>query len=122
MSHHQDDQDDRDGSGEVSGPVPVRDLMRPTASTGGEAEQREAPSCEFEVDGEEWIARIAGDGAYGTGPVGVARLSAVHFCRAEAPQDPLFEALIPAGRFEGLHAVELVALLRGATPIEVEES
>lgn len=122
MKHHRNDHEGRDGGGEPSGPVPVRDLMRPAASTGGEAEQRETPACEFEVNGEEWIARLAGDGAYGTGPVGMARLSAVHFCRADVPHDPLFEALIPAGRFEGLYAEELAELLRGATPIEVEES
>jgi len=71
----------------------------------------------FSVDGEAWIAIPAGAGAYGTGHTGLAPLQAIHFARASAPDAPVFEALLPTGRFETLFESELVALFRTATRI-----
>jgi hypothetical protein len=75
---------------------------------------------EFEMDDEEWVARVAGRGAYGTGGRGRARLLAVHFIRAADPERPVREALIPAGVFSALRASELRELYKRATPIELD--
>ena len=66
----------------------------------------------FQCDGLEWVAWTSGDSAYGTGVIGPAALQAVHFAHAAAPALPLFEALLPAGRFALLFDEELAALLR----------
>ena len=71
----------------------------------------------FDVDGESWTARVAGKGAWGSGAYGLGMVVAVHFARAEAPDKPLREALLPRGRFVGLFDEELRALLASATPI-----
>lgn len=120
-----------------SGPVPVRDLLKqisgepsgdekanetaddaadaapPDAGTGPEA-------AEFEMAGEDWVAREAGAGSYGTGKRGIARLLAVHFFRASTPDLPVREALIPAGTFGSLRSSELRELFERATPIELD--
>lgn len=71
---------------------------------------------------ERWIARVAGVGAGGTGKVGMAYLVAVHFYRAEEPERPVREALLPRGSFEGLFDGELVALYaRGVDIVVLEE-
>jgi hypothetical protein len=118
------------------GPVPVRDTLpsRPPEPAGGP--QRDAPPAgrddpapsgdapvehRFELDGEEWLARRAGEGAYGTGGLGTARLYAIHFARADAPSRPEREALLPAADFAGLRPEELRALYERATPIELGE-
>ena len=72
---------------------------------------------EFERDGEPWLARPAGSGAYGTGRAGSARLLAIHFFRAADPAKPLREALLTAGAFDGLDPSELRVLCDRATPI-----
>jgi hypothetical protein len=71
----------------------------------------------FEYEGERWIARVAGEGALGTGRVGLGYVEAVHFCNANAPDQPLREALLAAGRFDTLHEIELAELCGDATPI-----
>jgi hypothetical protein len=75
----------------------------------------------FELDGVEWIARPAGLGCYGTGRRGMALLQAVHFYRADAPDRPVREALLPASRFQQLTPADLVELCHGATPIELND-
>ncbi len=109
---------------EAGGPVPVRDLMktmRPDVEAGPEGEPGwDRPERTFEHDGETWLARAVGAGAYGTGRIGRARLMAVHFCRASDPDRPMREALVAAGTFPGLRAEELHELFVRATPIEVE--
>jgi hypothetical protein len=75
----------------------------------------------FELDGVDWIARPAGLGCYGTGRRGMALLQAVHFYRADAPERPVREALLPASRFQQLTPADLVALFHGATPIELND-
>ena len=109
-----------DGPQPVRGPVPVRDLMKPAApDVEGEGEPRwESGAREFEVQDESWTVRTAGAGTYGTGVHGTARLLAVHFFRADAPETPVREALVPAGLFKGMRDAELRALFEGATPIE----
>jgi hypothetical protein len=101
-----------------TGPVPARDLAsRQEAEPAGEAGDVSA-QLRFEVEGEEWLARPAGAGCYGTGRRGAARLLAVHFYRATGAGEPVREALIPAGAFAGLGPEELVAVWSRATPIE----
>lgn len=104
-----------------SGPVPVRDLLKqrqpePAASP----RDPEPPTLEFTFETEEggWLARVAGDGSYGTGRVGAARLLAVHFYHQDDPDTPLREALLPAGRFPHLREEELREMFDRATPIE----
>ncbi|HSJ15334.1 MAG TPA: hypothetical protein VK939_13010 [Longimicrobiales bacterium] len=70
----------------------------------------------FEHEGRLWTARGAGGGAAGTGALGLAHVDAVHFVR-DGESQPAFEALTAHGRLEHLHDDELIALLRGATPI-----
>lgn len=71
----------------------------------------------FEAAGEEWTARIAGKSAGGTGGYGLGMLHAIHFLRGADPDRPLFEALLPRGRFEQLFDEELRELLRRAVAI-----
>lgn len=107
------------------GPVPVRDLMRPSPP---ESEPREGEAGprpvvierEFEREDGLWIARNAGAGAYGTGRLGTARLVAVHFYHEDDPEVPVREALVAAGRFPQLGAEELSELFERATPIELD--
>jgi hypothetical protein len=75
------------------------------------------PARSFASDGIEWLAWPSGTSAYGTGTCGPAALEAIHFGHADAPDRPLFEALLPAGRFYGLFEEELIAVLRGATRV-----
>jgi hypothetical protein len=82
-----------------------------------EATSSERPSRAFTSDGVEWIAWPSGASAYGTGTCGPAALEAVHFAHTDAAHQPLYEALLPAGRFFGLYDEELVTLLRKATRI-----
>ena len=109
-----------------SGPVPVRDLMKPAApdvETPPEADEDprwDGVEHGFDLDDESWIVRSAGAGAYGTGRLGTARLVAVHFYRATAPDTPVREALLPAGVFPHLAPEELREVFERATPIEVE--
>lgn len=68
----------------------------------------------FACDGESWVAWPSGGGAYGTGVYGPGNIDAVHFGRADAPETPVFEAVLAAGRFEDLFDSELVDLFRTA--------
>ena len=77
----------------------------------------ERPVRVFVCDGVEWVAWPSGASAYGTGTCGPAALVAVHFARADAPNTPVYEALLAAGRFFGLYDEELITLLRSATKI-----
>jgi hypothetical protein len=129
-------------SAPAEGPVPVRELLkaeRPTTEPGAHDEAspptgaaREASSVEaepafastertFEMDGADWIARPAGMGCYGTGRSGMALVQAVHFYRADAPDRPVREALLPAARLQHLAQTELRAIFSGATPIELSD-
>jgi hypothetical protein len=73
----------------------------------------------FEVQGQVWVARLAGNGAGGTGAWGLGSLNAVHFSMEADPDTPLFEALLPGGRLEFLFPEELAALLAMARPIVI---
>ncbi|MGH7468035.1 MAG: hypothetical protein ACRENP_08615 [Longimicrobiales bacterium] len=64
---------------------------------------------------------MSGRGAYGTGPWGLAALQAIHFARADVPDVPVWEALLPAGRFPNLFQHELIALLHAARRIVIPE-
>lgn len=71
----------------------------------------------FIANGEEWIARIAGEAMGGTGWAGGAHFVSIRFCRADAPDVPLREVLTAGGRFDFLYDEELVDLLRRAVRI-----
>jgi hypothetical protein len=71
----------------------------------------------FNHEGQEWLAWPSGASAYGTGTLGPASLEAVHFAPAEKPEEPAFEALLPAGSFFGLFDDELVTILGRATKV-----
>ena len=107
---------------QTSGPVPVRDLMKPaTPEPQAEGEPRwEEDERAFDLDGDEWLVRPSGAGSYGTGRLGTARLLALHFYRADAPDRPVREALVPKADFLTLRDVELGALFRKATPIDLD--
>jgi hypothetical protein len=77
----------------------------------------ERPVRGFVFEGAEWVVWPSGNSAYGTGTCGPAALEAVHFARADAPDLPVYEALLAAGRFFGLYDEELASLLQGATKI-----
>ncbi len=97
-------------------------MQVPTPVPESEGDPRwEGAESAFDLDGEEWLARTAGAGSYGTGGHGAARLLAVHFYRASAPDRPVREALLPAGRFADLWPDELRTLFRRATPIDLDE-
>ena len=113
-------EDPRDG--QEKGPVPVRHLMRQLAGE-PEAErepepERDGPERGFRIDDEEWVVRPAGEGLYGTGRTGTARLLAIHFYRSADPETPVREALVPAGVFPDLRPEELRELFERATPIQ----
>lgn len=93
------------------------------ADAGAEAEEARWEGVErtFEAEGVEWTVRTAGMGLYGTGPLGTARLVAVHFYREDRPDRPMREALVPGGRFPHLRAEELKTLFERATPIELDD-
>lgn len=76
----------------------------------------------FTVDSEEWVAWPSGGGAYGTGVFAPGNIQAIHFAKADAPTEPLLEALLPAGAFFGLFDDELVDLFRSARRIIVPDN
>ncbi|MEJ2218509.1 MAG: hypothetical protein P8099_18090 [Gemmatimonadota bacterium] len=107
------------------GPVPVRASMGAASSTEPETEPagqgaQPAEVKRFRHGEEEWLARVAGESAYGTGERGAAYLVAVHFFRASDDATPLKEALIPAARFHGLAEPELRKLLDKAVKIDLD--
>ncbi len=71
----------------------------------------------FEGEGGEWVAWVSGKAAWGSGAYGLGMVVAVHFAKADAPDQPVREALLARGRFGGLFDEELRALLAGAVPI-----
>ena len=91
---------------------------QPSGTVGSRAHGTE---LHFEAEGKNWLARVAGKGAAGTGAYGLGLIEAVHFFAAEAPDRPIREALIARGRFGGLYEAELAELLARATPIVVTE-
>lgn len=92
---------------------------RPEEGTfgGPEARQPGEEGRRFTVDGETWIARVAGRAGVGTtGPV-AGVIAVVHFFRAEEPDAPVRQAYLVASRFEALYEEELLELFRSAKPI-----
>ncbi len=116
------DSPDRGQHGSARSPDPV--IATGEGATASELPQRppfDRPHETFPADGTEWVAYVSGRGAYGTGHWGLAAVQAVHFAKAEAPSVPLFEALLPSGRFSGLFESELLELFRNAQRIVVPE-
>lgn len=102
-------------------PISVRAAMGAAAPETEKPERPAAPAHRFEHEGREWLARIAGEGAYGTGDRGRAYVIAVHFCPVDDDAHPVREALIPAARFDGLDEEELRTIFQRATPIETDQ-
>lgn len=71
----------------------------------------------FEAEGVRWLAVPAGRGTTGTGAYGLGLVEAIHFRRPDHGERPEREALLPVGRFQGLHDEELVALLGEAREV-----
>jgi hypothetical protein len=75
-----------------------------------------------EIQGQQWVARLAGAGAAGSGSLGLGMLEAVRFCTAEAPTTPVREVLLERGRFHQLFDSELVALFTSSRLITYRTS
>lgn len=101
-------------------PISVRAAMGAAAPETEKVERAPAPAHRFQHEGVEWLVRVVGEGAYGTGDRGRAYVVAIHFFAADDDAQPVREALIPAARFDGLDAAELRTLYDRATPIEVD--
>jgi hypothetical protein len=69
------------------------------------------------MDGEQWIARVAGVSTAGSGVYGLGRMEAIHFARAEAPDQSVREVLLQCGRFPYLYDAELSELCARAPAI-----
>jgi hypothetical protein len=102
-------------------PISARAAMGAAAPETDQPERPAAPAHRFEHRGREWLARIAGEGAYGTGGRGRAYVVAIHFCPVQDDGNPVREALIPAARFDGLDEEELRTIFDRATPIETDQ-
>ncbi|HEX7049278.1 MAG TPA: hypothetical protein VF188_03615 [Longimicrobiales bacterium] len=101
-------------------PIPVpraaRDLIRRVDPN--RVMQPVVPSQRFVMDGEDWLAQVAGAGLGGSDALAVPALVAVRFFRAADPDVPVREALLPPGRLGTLFDEELRALFLSARPIE----
>lgn len=86
-------------------------------SDNGDTPQVDRVVRNFIHDGMEWFAWPSGSSAYGTGTIGPAALEAVHFARSDAPEVPVYEALISARRFFAMFDDELITLLAGARKV-----
>lgn len=82
------------------------------------AEPPPAPSREFTLDDEGWIARLTGEGYGGTGEFSPGFFVAIRFYRTGSPDDPVREVLAPRGRFETLYDDELRELFARARPLD----
>lgn len=71
----------------------------------------------FTVEGEAWIARVAGRAGVGTTRPVAGVIAVVHFSRAEEPDTPVRQAYLVASRFEALYEDELLELFHSAKPI-----
>lgn len=75
----------------------------------------------FAVDGEEWTARIAGEGNTGTGMFSFGVLVVVLFHRGEEERASRF-AYLPRGRLEHMYESELRFLFEEASAVREPDS
>lgn len=75
----------------------------------------------FTVDGEEWTARIAGEGNTGTGMFSFGVLVVVLFHRGEEERASRF-AYLPRGRLEHMYESELRFLFEEASAVREPDS
>jgi hypothetical protein len=66
------------------------------------------------------MVSVVGEGKYGSGWHGVARLDLLRFTPLSAPHQRARETYILRRRFESLYDEELIELLRAARPVPVE--
>jgi hypothetical protein len=102
--------------------APVKPATRGRGDTAPPAPPHELrhemwPERVIEHEGRQWVARLGGKGACGTGSYGLGLVEAVHFADPAEPDRPLREALLPFGRFESLFPDELIRLLVSSRPV-----
>jgi hypothetical protein len=75
---------------------------------------------ELVIGGEPWLARLTGQGAAGSGALGLGMMEAIEFARVSAPAQPVREVLVQRGRFSHLFDAELVSLFATARIVNNE--
>jgi len=75
---------------------------------------QDLPSCHFEVEGVEWIARLSGRTSTGSGPDPGAPLLHLTFFRSADPQVAVAEALLPGESIDHLFESDLSEVLATA--------
>lgn len=94
-------------------PTPVRKAMGPERVE----EPPEAPTVPFRHGEEEWVARVVGRALTGLPPdPGRAPLLLLSFARADAPDEPVLEAVRVGRRLDDLSEDDLSDALAAARP------
>jgi len=98
-----------------SRPFSVRDTVdgaahEPTAV-------QELPSCHFEVEGVQWIARLSGRASTGSGPNPGAPLLHLTFFKSADPLVAVVETLLPGESFDQLFEADLSDVLATARAV-----
>ncbi len=111
------------GSGAPPPPPPARQVLGVTAPQPPSASPSDppAPVRRFVADDREWVARVSGQCAYGTGASGTASLLSIDFAAAAEPERSVRRALLPRGRFFTLFDEELRSLFEHARPVVGED-
>jgi hypothetical protein len=91
-------------------------VTTPTSGTATDIPEFDRDTRRISIDGEEWIARLAGGGAAGSGAFGLAMIESIEFATVVAPGATVREALVQRGCFAMLHDSELVSLFHAAPP------
>lgn len=111
MSDNEETRTNPGKQGAVKKPMSVRETSGYLVDDA--ADQRPArPSREFSVEDESWVARIAGEGSGGAGPI-----VAIRFCRAGEEDTPVRELLTHSIDLNSLHPAELRRLFDRAESI-----
>jgi len=98
--------------------VPASDAAPERAGHGEEGQPTPSRIRSFAADGEDWIARIAGESTAGSDSFAAPALVAIRFARARTPEHDEREILIPRGRFQSLRDEEFADLLEKARPLQ----
>lgn len=111
------------GSSAPPPPPPARQVLGASQSSAPpSSSELPAPVRRFLADGREWIARVSGQCAYGTGRQGAAALLSLDFAAADDPERSVRRGLLPRGRFFTLFDDELRQLFEQARPVLGETS
>ena len=96
-------------------PRPVRDTVERRAHVPTSVE--DLPSCHFEVEGVEWIARLSGRTATGSGSDPGAPLLHLTFFKSADPMVAVVEALLPGESIDHLFESDLSEVLATARKV-----